>query len=258
MDVFGISVYYILGAVGLLGVIAAALLAVTLVFASIALFLFWRTRKILIPKISILAMNVVGTPLLSLLSGIGFERNSILSLMVDMKNRAYREVYCKTPYDERAIFIPQCLRHPKCPAPLTPEGIKCISCGQCGLGKLRDEVEGMGGLFFIAPGSTLIKRMIKKYRPKAVVGVGCIMEVKEGIDMMASIKIPVQGVILTQTGCVNTRVNVKRLLEVIKADNPDYHISDDPKQLEKSRLIGDMWQICPDKPVLEVKEETRV
>ena len=41
------------------------------------------------------------------------------------------------------------------------------------------------------PGSSFIKRMVKKYRPQAIIGVGCLSEVKEGIDMADKLGLPV-------------------------------------------------------------------
>ena len=61
--------------------------------------------------------------------------------------------------------MPQCLRSVQCPAKLTPEGIMCIDCGRCGIGEAKRYAEGMGYKFFVVPGSSFIKRIIKKYRP---------------------------------------------------------------------------------------------
>jgi hypothetical protein len=122
--------------------------------------------------------------------------------------------FAKIPVSERAIFIPQCLRSSKCPAHLTPEGLKCRNCGQCEVGEARLLLERMGYKVFIVPGSSFIKRIVKKYRPKAIVGVGCLSEVKEGIDMADKMGLVVMGIVTLKEGCVETIANWPEIYEV--------------------------------------------
>lgn len=98
--------------------------------------------------------------------------------------------FLNTPYEKRFIFMPQCLRSVECPAKLTPEGIICVNCGRCGIGEAKRYAESLGCKFFVVPGSSFIKRIIKKDRPGAIVGVGCSMEIKEGLDLCHSHGIP--------------------------------------------------------------------
>jgi hypothetical protein len=69
---------------------------------------------------------------------------------------------------------------------------------------------------FIAPGSTVVRRMIKKYRFEAIIGVGCLMEVREGLEMCDQYGIPAQGVLQLRDGCVETAVNWEDVVEVAK------------------------------------------
>ena len=230
--------------------IAASLLTLT------ALLIFKKTRHVLIPSLTITALNLAESPARYLLRLFGIRTDEAYSMIVELRNRVYWDAYCGTPKNQRAVFIPQCLRNPKCPAPLTPEGIDCMNCGLCGLGEIKNECEKNGVKFFIAPGSSLIKRMIKKHNPKAVVGVGCLMEVKEGVEMVASIKRPVQGVFLSYGGCVDTRVDAIRLLEVINAVPGEEGIKDSPTYLEKAKKINAMWSPTDSmEPPLEVSDK---
>ena len=110
-------------------------------------------------------------------------------------------------------------------------------------------------------GGSLIKRMVKKYRPKAIIGVGCHMEVKEGTAKMASYGLPVQGVILDRDGCVDTRVDAVKLLEKIKAHSRHgrYHIEDDEEFLGKAIGASNMWRdsIPSDVEVVSLAPTTR-
>jgi hypothetical protein len=79
------------------------------------------------------------------------------------------------------------------------------------------------------------------------------MEVKEGTAKMASYGLPVQGVLLERDGCVDTRVEVVKLLEKIltKADKDvRYTIADDDVALSKAIGISKKWN--GDKPTLKL------
>ena len=46
--------------------------------------------------------------------------------------------------------------------------------------------------------------MMKRYRPRAIIGVGCLLEVKEGIEMSSQKDIIAMGIVNTSDGCVET------------------------------------------------------
>jgi uncharacterized protein len=144
----------------------------------------------------------------------GLEDRELYTFLIKLMNSMNSVEFAKIPVAERAIFMPQCLRSSKCPAHLTPEGLKCKNCGQCDVGNARLLLERMGYKVFIVPGSSFIKRMVKKYRPKAIVGVGCLSEVKEGIDMADKMGLIVMGVVTLKEGCVETINNWPELYEI--------------------------------------------
>jgi hypothetical protein len=138
---------------------------------------------------------------------LGLEDREMLTFLIKLHNAMNTAAFERIPVLERAIFMPQCLRSSRCPAHLTPEGLICRSCGQCTIGEVRFNLEKMGYRIFIVPGSSFIKRMVKKYHPKAIIGVGCLSEVKEGIDMADKMGLVVMGVVTLKEGCVETLVN---------------------------------------------------
>lgn len=144
----------------------------------------------------------------------GLEDRELFTFLIKLMNSMNSAEFARIPVAERAIFMPQCLRSSKCPAHLTPEGLKCKNCGQCDVGPARLLLERMGYKVFIVPGSSFIKRMVKKYRPKAIVGVGCLAEVKEGIDMADKMGLIVMGVVTLKEGCVETIANWPELYEI--------------------------------------------
>jgi hypothetical protein len=145
---------------------------------------------------------------------LGLEEREMLSFFIKLHNAMNTSEFERIPVSERAVFMPQCLRSSKCPAHLTPEGLKCRNCGQCTVGEARTLLEKMGYRIFIVPGSSFIKRMVKKYHPKAIIGVGCLSEVKEGIDMADKMGLVAMGVVTMKEGCVETLVNWADIYEV--------------------------------------------
>ena len=145
---------------------------------------------------------------------LGLEEREMLTFLISLHNTMSASDFEHIPVAERAIFIPQCLRSSQCPAHLTPEGLKCRHCGQCSVGAAVANLEKLGYKIFLVPGSSFIKRMVKKYRPQAIIGVGCLAEVNEGIDMADKMGLVVIGVVTLKEGCVETVTNWADIYDV--------------------------------------------
>jgi hypothetical protein len=159
---------------------------------------------------------------------LGLEDREMLAFLIKIHNTMNTTEFSRIPVTSRAIFMPQCLRSSRCPAHLTPEGLICCTCGQCSVGEANSILEKMGYRIFIVPGSSFIKRMVKKYRPKAIIGVGCLSEVKEGIDMADKMGLLVMGVVTLKEGCVETIVNWPDVYEVAVLGLDPASIPEDP------------------------------
>ena len=144
----------------------------------------------------------------------GLDDRDLISFSIKLLNSMNKKSFQGIPVEKRAVFLPQCLRSAQCPANLTPEGIRCQGCGQCTTGENIKELSRMGYRVFIVPGSSFIKRMVKKYRPAGIIGVGCTLEVKEGLDLCDRLGIAGMGVVTLKDGCVETLVNWHDVLEV--------------------------------------------
>ncbi|MCP1663105.1 MAG: DUF116 domain-containing protein [Methanocalculus sp. MSAO_Arc1] len=151
----------------------------------------------------------------SICTFIGIEPGELLRFMIRLDNRMNTQAFAEIPVEKRAVFLPQCLRSAKCPAHLTPEGLVCVSCGGCDLGTTIPAMKSLGYRIFIIPGSTFIKRMVQKYHPEAIIGVGCLMEVKEGLDMCNRVGLVGMGVVTMKDGCVETIVGWQDLFDVV-------------------------------------------
>lgn len=138
----------------------------------------------------------------------------IISFSIRLHNQLNRERFSSLPMEDRMVFLPQCLRSIDCPSNLSTEGLVCKRCMRCDIGRSIDELESYGCKVSIVPGSTFVKRLVKKYRPKGIVGVGCLMEVKEGLEMTDRMDLPAMGVVTTKDGCIETTLDWPTLLEV--------------------------------------------
>lgn len=138
----------------------------------------------------------------------------VISFSIRLHNQLNRERFSRLPMKDRMVFLPQCLRSIECPSNLSTEGLVCKRCMRCDIGRSIDELESHGCKVYVVPGSTFVKRLVKKYRPRGIVGVGCLMEVKEGLEMTDRMDLPAMGVVTTKDGCIETTLDWPTLIEV--------------------------------------------
>jgi hypothetical protein len=207
------SVAFLLGSLFL---IAFTVFVIFVIFVFLVTVCFMQTGKVLLPRVTIFALNFIEDPLNRILSLIGVRTDGVSTAVVDIRNAIFDQIHSKVVFKDRMIFLPYCLRSRQCPAKLEEDGLICLKCGKCDISRIKTEAESLGYGVFIVPGSSLIKKIIKKYKPKAVIGVGCHSEVREGTNKMAAIGMPAKGLILNKDGCIDTEVDVERLIILLK------------------------------------------
>lgn len=208
----------------LLGSLFISLLLLALVLYSI------RRGKAVWPRVLISGFSVLEGMIKAICRFFGLDEKELRLFLVHVHNSMNRGSFESIPVEKRAVFLPQCLRSTKCPARLTPEGIRCIRCGQCGIGRTKGLLEDMGYRVFIVPGSSFIQRMVRSYRPDGIIGVGCLIEVKEGLEMCDRLGICGMGVVTSKDGCVETTLDWQDLLDTATIGLPDaqrYSLPDD-------------------------------
>ena len=205
------SLMYIIGELTVIVILGALVISFILVVISLYSI---RKKKLFFPKLIKSGLVFLEGVMKAMFRFLGLEDREMLAFFIKLHNAMNSPEFARIPVAERAIFMPQCLRSSQCPAHLTPEGLKCRNCGQCTVGEARVLLERLGYRIFIVPGSSFIKRMVKKYRPKAIIGVGCLAEVKEGIDMVDKMGLVVMGIVTLKEGCVETIVNWADLYDV--------------------------------------------
>jgi len=194
-------------------IVVVFLVGFALVLLAIAL-LSVRNGRLYLPRLMKPGFLLLEGLVRAICRFFGLDDRDLISFSIRLQNSMNMKAFEAVPVAKRAIFLPQCLRSARCPGNLTPEGIWCQGCGQCTTGEAIRTLLGMGYRVFIVPGSSFIRRMVKKYRPGGIIGVGCILEVKEGLGLCDQMGIPGMGVVTLKDGCVETCVNWNEVLEV--------------------------------------------
>ena len=208
----------------ILGLITLALLvglALLTIVGLLMVVLFIKTSKIIIPRATLLVVSMMEIPIKHLLWTFKVDtkhngQDRIDLMLARIRNKLYVKQFSEIPMNQRAIFLPQCIRHADCPAKLTEEGIACLGCGRCEAASIKKEAEELGCMFFIVPGSSFLKRMVAKYEPKGIIGLGCYNEIKEGTALTSALGIPTQGVPLLKDGCVGTTADWDELRKTMQ------------------------------------------
>jgi len=152
---------------------------------------------------------------------IGVDENKLLELYVKTKNIAGKERFAATPYSERILFLPQCLRARECPAKLGSHGYECQECGKCELLQVTHQALSLGyKSVFILPGGSIVAKIFAKVRPRACLGIACLKELVLGSYVCEKFDVIAQGIPLLRDGCVNTDVDWKQVNTALRLHVP--------------------------------------
>ncbi|MCE5296780.1 MAG: DUF116 domain-containing protein [Euryarchaeota archaeon] len=203
------------------GLILISLLFLLLILVLVSVvFLSIKHGRFYSPRLIRAGFDYVERGLRSVAKVFGLNDSELTLFFINLHNSMSRSDFSKIAPEDRAIFLPHCLRSAKCPAALTIEGLACEHCGRCDLDHSIKELEGMGYKVFIVPGSTFIGRMVKKYLPRAIIGVGCLREIKDGLDFADKIGVVVMGVVNKTDGCIETLADWPELMSVATLGTP--------------------------------------
>jgi len=173
-------------------------------------------------------MHVIGKFAKSKLGGIalqkleqfatkmGVDEIELLKIYVETKNSASIKKFATTPYSQRILLLPQCLRSRQCPAELKEYGYECQACGKCNLNKLISQAKALGYKnVFILPGGAVVSKIIAREKPRACLGVACFKELVLGSFLCEKLGVIAQGVSLLRDGCVDTKVDWKTVNDAL-------------------------------------------
>jgi len=146
---------------------------------------------------------------------LGVKPENIDKLYIDLKNSIHEEKFREIPNRNKIVFLPQCLRDcNRCQATLGKYGYICVKCSKhCKARKIKEHAEKLGYKAYIVPGGSMLTKVIKKYKPEAILGVACKKEIVMAFD---ELNIPTQGVELLKDGCVNTDVDIDEVVKILE------------------------------------------
>lgn len=111
-------------------------------------------KKLAKTKLSSLALH----KLERLATKMGVEEQELFKLYIEAKNRSMIESFAATPYNERVVLLPQCLRAKDCPAEIGNYGYECKQCGKCSVADIMNSAKERGYKgAFVLPGGSLAK-----------------------------------------------------------------------------------------------------
>lgn len=139
---------------------------------------------------------------------------------IEAGNVIHQNAYEYVKKEDRIVLIPHCLRNAeKCIAPIDDEGYHCKKCGACIIAEITQAAEDRGIKWYMVGGGSQAINIVKIARPRAVFGIACIDDAKLAVEKIGKYGIPTQAVLLSKAGCINTEVDIDRVL--VKLDLPD-------------------------------------
>lgn len=141
---------------------------------------------------------------------------------IESMNVLCLDKYQNVPMNEKILLIPHCLRNAdKCKARVDEDGYHCRKCGACIISEIVTRADERGIKWYIAGGGSQAMRLVKKIRPKGVIGIACYDEALMALAKFMEYDIPTQAILLTQDGCVNTQVDINAVRRVLESEEHD-------------------------------------
>ena len=212
---FDLSLLYQL--IGQIVVIVLVIIIVLFIIFLISTLISLRRGKSSFPKLLLFIIDLLYSPFKSIAKLLKLDDNLIDSISIQTRNDINKKKFKEIPAEKTLIFLPHCLRHRNCPATLQKDGVKCTCCGLCSIGVIKKKAAPKGYKTYIVPGSSFVKKIVYEQKFKAVVGVACHEDLNQ-MMMLLSDFCP-QGILLKKTGCYETNVDVKEVLDIIDSKN---------------------------------------
>ena len=206
------SLYMLIGQIVVLIAIIVLILLIAIIILGIY---FSKKNNIKLPRFLLYIVDLLYSPLKTISILLKLDEHLIDNIAIKVRDDINREKFREIPAEKTLVFLPHCLRHKNCPATLQKEGLNCSECGLCSIGVIKKKAESMGYKFYIVPGSSFVKKIVKENKFKAVLGVACHEDLNQMMMMLSDFS--PQGVLLETTGCFETSVNVKKVFEKLNS-----------------------------------------
>lgn len=193
-----------------LGVILAALgtigILLTLLYAK-KIFLFEGPMRV--------AVNMFFPVVMGLGKLFKIDVDKIRNSYIEVNNQLVLALRMRLRPEQILLLAPHCLQRTDCPHKITVDINNCRRCGGCKVNDLLSIRDTHGVRVGIATGGTLARKLVKEYRPRAIVAIACERDLTSGVQ--DSNPIPVLGVtnLRPHGPCQNTSIYIPRVEEAI-------------------------------------------
>jgi len=142
--------------------------------------------------------------------GQGGEIADALTALILRKNRENAFRFLRTPYSERVVFLPQCLRATSaCQAEERGSEYLCQGCGSCKIATIARRAKELGYMSVrILKGGSALAGLVAEIKPKAALGIACCIEGVWGLLACERAGVPAFCVPLLKAGCCDTDVDL--------------------------------------------------
>lgn len=144
------------------------------------------------------------------------DHDTIKNSFIEVNNELVRTNQQILLPEQVLLLAPHCLQENTCPYKVTNDINNCRRCGKCKVSDLLALRDQYGIRVGVATGGTLARKLVKEYRPKAIVAIACERDLASGIQDCSPI--PVLGVLNERPfgPCFNTSVNTSGVIKAIE------------------------------------------
>lgn len=138
-------------------------------------------------------------------------------VFVAKQNKAHQKKFSNTPFQDRIIFVPHCMRNTvECIAEEKDFYYVCKNCGKCSISEIKKISQELnyGGMYILKGGRAILK-ILKEKNPKAVIGIACYYEGDLGFKVLKDFDVAVQYAPLLKDGCTDTEADMEAVREII-------------------------------------------
>ncbi|MDO5852133.1 MAG: DUF116 domain-containing protein [Methanobacteriaceae archaeon] len=199
-----------------IGKIVLFILSILIIIMIITLILgrhLLKNGKIIFPNILLFTLDISYGLLKRICELVNIDSTFLDNIGIDLQNNINKEKFKHINPEDIILVLPHCLRGMNCPATLGTSGLECIKCNKCDIGKIKEVADKKNMKLFITPGSSFIKNIVKNTEFKGVIGVACPHDLNAAMTNLSTYTC--QGVYLLKEGCINTRVNVNEVIDLM-------------------------------------------
>jgi hypothetical protein len=197
-----LRIFFLLLVIGTILVLLTSILEKNFLVANFAVKLFIR---VIYPVCIFVGNNIFRIPV---------ER--IADSFIIVNDSLIKALHPKHKSSDILILLPHCLQDTSCKVRITVDPSNCKRCGKCNIAEISQLAEEYNVNIAIATGGTLARRIISEKKPKFIIAVACYRDLVSGIRDVFPIKsFGIQN-IRPQGPCINTRVDVKKIRNVLE------------------------------------------